>query len=198
MATYSLVHGAWHGGWAWDFVRAELESRGHVVHAPDLPCEDVHAGLDDYAALVPPCDVVVGHSFGGYTIARVEAAVRVYVCALVPGVPTEFVPGFGDTRRRDELGRSYYPDWRDAARELQYPDAHARLAQLLRRQARIDDPGGSVTEGMYVVCARDGCVSPSWQREIAAQLTRVDLDAGHSPMLTHPRELAELLLRVEH
>jgi hypothetical protein len=113
-------------------------------------------------------------------------------------VPTEFVPGFGDTRRRDELGRSYYPDWRDGARELQYPDAHVQLAQLLRRQARIDDPGGSVSEGIYVVCTLDACVSPSWQRDIAARLTRVDLDAGHSPMLTHARELAELLLRVEH
>jgi hypothetical protein len=198
VATYSLVHGAWHGGWAWDFVRAELESHGHVVHAPDLPCEDVNAGLDDYAALVPPCDVVVGHSFAGYTIPRVTAAMRVYVCALVPGVPTEFVPGFGDARTRDELERSYYPDGRDAARELQYPTEHATLAQLLRRQARIDDPGAGPTDGVYVVCTRDACVSPSWQRDIASRFARVDLDAGHTPMLTHPRELAELLLRVEH
>jgi len=197
MATYSLVHGAWHGGWAWDFVRAELERHGHVVHTPDLPSEDVDAGLDDYAAVVPPCDVVVGHSLGGYTIARIEAAVRVYVCALVPGAPPQFVPGFGDSRVRDELGRSYYPDWRDGARELQYPDAHRRLAQLLRRQARIADPGAGATDGVYVVCTRDACVSPRWQRAIAARFTRVDLDAGHSPMLTHPRELAELLLRVE-
>jgi pimeloyl-ACP methyl ester carboxylesterase len=197
VATYSLVHGAWHGGWAWDFVRAELESRGHVVHAPDLPSEDVDAGLDDYAAVVPPCDVVVGHSLGGYTIARVEAAVHVYVCALIPGATPEFVLGFGDARVRDELDRSYYPDWRDGARELQYPDAHTGLAQLLRRQARIDDPGGSVAGGVYVVCTRDTCVSPRWQREVARRFTRVDLDAGHSPMLTHPGELAELLLRVE-
>ena len=197
MATYSLVHGAWHGGWAWDLVRAELESRGHVVHTPDLPSDDVAAGLAEYAALVPPCDVVVGHSLGGYTIPRVEAAVRVSVCALVPGVPTEFAPGFGDARVRDELGRSYYPDWRDGARELQYPDALAPLAQRLRRQARIDDPDAGVPGGVYVVCTRDACVSPDWQRRVAARFTRIDLDAGHSPMLTHPRELAELLLGVQ-
>jgi hypothetical protein len=197
VATYSLVHGAWHGGWAWDLVRAELESRGHVVHAPDLPCEDVEAGLDEYAALVPPCDVVVGHSLGGYTISRVEAAVHVYVCGLIPGIPTVFVPGFGDARTRDELGRSYYPDWRDGARELQFPEAYAGLAELLRRQARIEDPGGPVTEGVYIVCTRDACVSPTWQRHVASRFRRFDLDAGHSPLLTHPRELAEILLGVQ-
>jgi hypothetical protein len=26
MASFSLVHGAWHGGWCWDGVRAELEA----------------------------------------------------------------------------------------------------------------------------------------------------------------------------
>ena len=31
MATFSLVHGAWHGGWMWNRLRAELEARGHVV-----------------------------------------------------------------------------------------------------------------------------------------------------------------------
>ena len=178
MATYSLVHGAWHGGWAWDFVRAELESHGHVVHAPDLPCEDVNAGLDDYAALVPPCDVVVGHSFAGYTIPRVTAAMRVYVCALVPGVPTEFVPGFGDARTRDELERSYYPDWRDAARELQYPTEHATLAQLLRRQARIDDPGAGP-----VIAPRSllkGIIQPRVEETL--ELLRERLKASGAPV----------------
>ena len=68
MATFSLVHGAWGGGWLWDLLRAELESRGHVVHAPDLPCEDVAAGVAEYAAAVPAADVVVGYSLGGLTI----------------------------------------------------------------------------------------------------------------------------------
>ncbi|WP_413250249.1 alpha/beta hydrolase [Sinomonas flava] len=32
--TFVLVHGAWHGGWAWRPVGARLEAAGHVVHAP--------------------------------------------------------------------------------------------------------------------------------------------------------------------
>jgi hypothetical protein len=30
--------------------------------------------------------------------------------------------------------------------------------RLLRPQARVDDPGGSVADGIYIVCTRDACV----------------------------------------
>jgi Alpha/beta hydrolase family len=191
VATYSLVHGAWHGGWAWDLVRAELESRGHVVHAPDLPCESVGATVDDYAACVPPADVVCGHSLGGYVIPHVEAGRRVFLCALHgPREEDTFVPGFGDARVSDELGRSYYPDPGDAARELQYPPAQAHAAARLRRQARLD-MGIRPAAGLYVVCARDACVAPEWQRR--APMPQVEIDAGHSPMLECPALVADVL-----
>src|SRR6201993_1561490 len=109
MASFSLVHGAWHGGWCWDPVRAELEARGHAVHTPDMPCEDLDAGVDEYVAAVPPCDVVVGHSLGGMTIPYVEARLHVFLCALVAVADMQwkdvFVEGFGAGRERDELGR---------------------------------------------------------------------------------------------
>ena len=196
MATYSLVHGAWHGGWAWDLLRSELERRGHAVAAPDLPCEDVDAGAHEYAALVPAADVVVGHSLAGYTIPLVEARVHVYLCALVTGVPATFVAGFGDARVRDDLGRSYYPDPADAARELQYPAEHAALAGRLRRQAPVDSDAPLPEARAYIVCARDAAIDPEWQRHVARDVLRVEpveLDAGHSPMLTHVVELADVL-----
>ena len=110
------------------------------METPDLPCEDVEATLEDYARCVPPADVVVGHSLGGFVIPLVEARLHVYVCALVGGVGWDgiFVDGFGAARVRDELGRSYYPDPADGARELQYPPEHAHLASKLRRQAPLD------------------------------------------------------------
>jgi hypothetical protein len=201
MAVFSLVHGAWHGGWAWDLVRTELEGRGHTVHAPDLPCEDVHAGVAEYARVVPAADVVVGHSLAGYTIPLVPASLRVYLCALVPhaGRLGAFVPGFGDAQARDELGRFYYADPADAVRELQYPPEAAHYAGLLRRQASVsgdDDVVIPDTPRAYVVCSRDAVIRPDWQRRVARELVGVEpveLDAGHSPMLSHPRELADLL-----
>ena len=36
MATYVLVHGAWHGSWCWKRVRAALQAAGHEVFTPTL------------------------------------------------------------------------------------------------------------------------------------------------------------------
>jgi hypothetical protein len=198
VATYSLVHGSWHGGWVWDRVRAELEPRGHVVHTPDLPCEDLEARTAEYAACVPPADVVVGHSRGGLTISVIDAP-RVYVCALVPCLSRDdaFVEGFGAARANDEHGRSYYPDPADAARELQYPEADAPLAQRVRRQVVFATEEYVPAPSLYVVCTLDAAIEPAWQRRAAAAIGAdvVELDAGHSPMLTHARELADILER---
>jgi pimeloyl-ACP methyl ester carboxylesterase len=200
MASFSLVHGAWGGGWLWDSVRAELEARGHVVHAPDLPCEDLAAGVAEYAAAVPAADVVVGYSLGGLTIPHVEAEQHVFLTALVADAVGEwedvFVPGFGGARVRDELGRSYYPDLADAVRELQIPAEQAPLAVKLRRQAPYDAPPADVERPAYIVCAQDAVIRPEWQRRVARDVLGVEpleLEAGHSPMLERPRELAALL-----
>src|SRR5437588_7331172 len=128
MATFALVHGAWHGGWAWDLLAPELESRGHRVLAPDLPCEDPVAGAARYAEVVSDAlggernAIVVGHSLGGVTIPLVPARMLVFLAAYVPqpgralaDLPGEaFGPGFARSALRDELERSYWPD-RDAA-----------------------------------------------------------------------------------
>jgi pimeloyl-ACP methyl ester carboxylesterase len=35
--TFVLVHGSWHGGWAWQAVIGELVGKGHRAYAPTLP-----------------------------------------------------------------------------------------------------------------------------------------------------------------
>jgi hypothetical protein len=54
-ATFVLVHGSWHGGWAWDGVRVHLERAGHRTFAPMLVnpaavAERFEAALDPVAA----------------------------------------------------------------------------------------------------------------------------------------------------
>ena len=36
MATFVLVHGAWHGGWCWARVAPKLRASGHIVHTPTM------------------------------------------------------------------------------------------------------------------------------------------------------------------
>jgi pimeloyl-ACP methyl ester carboxylesterase len=83
MATFVLVHGAWHGAWCWFKVIPLLEKRGHTVIAVDLPSHGTDrtptrdVSLELYAECV--CRVLdacrepvmlVGHSMGGLVISR--------------------------------------------------------------------------------------------------------------------------------
>jgi len=88
MATFILIHGAWHGGWCWERVVPLLEAAGHAVLAPDLPGMEQHPGalgedvLGEWAEFVAGLAsraqapvILVGHSRGGVVIS--EAAERV-------------------------------------------------------------------------------------------------------------------------
>lgn len=95
MATFALVHGAWHGARCWDMVIPLLTQAGHDVVAPELPSEDGSADFDTYADRVcralDGCGddvVVVAHSLAGATGPLIPGRrpVRhlVYLCAAVP------------------------------------------------------------------------------------------------------------------
>ena len=100
--TFILVHGAWHGSWAWDAIVPRLEAAGHGAIAVDLPGngrdstppQDVT--LDLYAAHVARIVdristpvILVGHSMGGMTVAQTcelrpdRIALAVYLCAFL-------------------------------------------------------------------------------------------------------------------
>ena len=82
--TFVLIHGSWHGGWAWAAVKHSLEERGHRVYTPTLAGHDVlqppkNITLEEVASTVVDCletnyldDVIlVGWSFGGVVLQRV-------------------------------------------------------------------------------------------------------------------------------
>lgn len=93
---FVLVHGAWHGAWAWYRVRALLEADGHTVSVPDLPSHGIDrtpakgVTLADYVgATVAVVDaaaepvVLVGHSMAGVVISSAAEARPEKVAALV-------------------------------------------------------------------------------------------------------------------
>jgi pimeloyl-ACP methyl ester carboxylesterase len=102
VAAYVLVHGAWHGGWCWRFVRPLLE---HPVYAPSLtglgdrkhlarPDIDLDTHIQDIVGLMEMEDlrdvVLVGHSYGGMVVTgaadRAHARIKrlIYLDAFVP------------------------------------------------------------------------------------------------------------------
>jgi hypothetical protein len=50
VATYVLIHGAWHDGTCWEPLIAGLRELGHDAVAPDLPFDDPRAGYTQRAA----------------------------------------------------------------------------------------------------------------------------------------------------
>ena len=73
MATFVLIHGAGDVGWYWHLTEAELHARGHQTIAPDLPCDNDTASLNDYVHAVTDAAadrqdlVIVGQSYGAFT-----------------------------------------------------------------------------------------------------------------------------------
>jgi len=103
MATFLLVHGAWHAAWCWAKLVPALEARGHRAVAIDLPGHGDNflplgeVTLDAYAREVvevaealPERPYVVGHSMGGAVISvaaemKPEAFQRlIYLTAVLP------------------------------------------------------------------------------------------------------------------
>ena len=82
--TFVMVHGSWHGGWAWQAVVRHLSKKGHIAEAPTLPGHGPGAtrlGIaheDCVGAVTAHIQqhalenvVLVGHSFGGSVIQKV-------------------------------------------------------------------------------------------------------------------------------
>lgn len=86
--TFVLLHGSWHGGWAWEPTAWCLRELGHEAFAPTYPGHFPganRAGIrhDDYVAAVVAFIeardlrevVLVGHSFGGSVVSRVSQVI---------------------------------------------------------------------------------------------------------------------------
>lgn len=122
MATYVLVHGAWHGGWCYRDTARALRAAGHTVYTP------THTGLGERHHLASQaitlethirdvCGclefedlhevILVGHSYGGMVITGVADRLASRVRSLV--YLDAFVPGHGDSLI-GLLGRALPPE----------------------------------------------------------------------------------------
>jgi pimeloyl-ACP methyl ester carboxylesterase len=94
--TFVLLHGSWHGGWAWEPTAWCLRERGHSAYAPTYPGHRPDASrrgikhedyVDAVTAFIETLDlrdiVLVGHSFGGSVISRTSQRIPDRIKRLV-------------------------------------------------------------------------------------------------------------------
>jgi pimeloyl-ACP methyl ester carboxylesterase len=198
MATFVLIHGGGDVGWYWHLVEAELRRRGHDVVAPDLPCEDDSADLDDYAdsvveAIGPRRDlVVVGHSFGGFTAPLVAARRPVdeliLITAMVPRPgerPDDWIANTGwEEAARDQARRDGGLTGHDDPLIAFYHDVPRALAEeaVARGRGQSATPGSRpwpldawpAVPTRFVVCTEDRFFPPDFQRRVAAERLGVE------------------------
>lgn len=210
MATYALIHGAGDVGWYWHLVAAELRSRGQEVVLMDLPVDDDSAGLSTYADVVVDAIgdrrdvIVVAQSFGGYTAPIVCDRVPSSLLVLVAGM----IPSPGESANEMFANTGYEPeqhgDWDDLA--VFYHDVPPALATeaLAKGRRQSETPGKEPwplaawpnVPTRYLLCRNDRLFPAKWVRRVVRDrlgMTPDEIDSGHTPALSRPRELAEKL-----
>jgi pimeloyl-ACP methyl ester carboxylesterase len=214
-----LVHGAFHGPWCWDKVAERLRAGDGVeVATPDLydgpfPADPgvVQADVDRLGRSGPV--IVCGHSFGGYPITGLDPASvahLVYLAAFLPDRETWFpeVPVdasfFEMVTHHDDGTMSVKLD---RARELFYEDCddgdvawaigNLRTMDMRGAEAVQARPAWREVPSTYVCCDQDNTLT---QRYMQSAIDRigdgVHMPTSHSPMISRPELVTDLLLSI--
>jgi pimeloyl-ACP methyl ester carboxylesterase len=222
MATYVLIHGAGSDSWYWHLVGPGLRARGHAVVTPDLPCDDDAAGLSEYADVVVDAIgkrselVVVAQSLGGFTAPlvcdRVPVNMLVLVAAMVPlpgESPGDWWANTGWERaRREQAERDGRPTGGNFDPMIDFfhdvpPDVVAEaFARGERRQS--DTPfkrpwplkAWPDVPTKLLLCRDDRFFPAAFMRRVVRErlgITPDEIDGGHLPALSRPKELADRL-----
>jgi pimeloyl-ACP methyl ester carboxylesterase len=213
-----LVHGAWADGSCWSRVIALLQAKGFHVVAVQNPltslADDV-AATKRIIALQDGPVILVGHSYAGVVITEAgndpKVVGLVYVAAFAPGegesinsVSKPYPPApLGSELRLDAQGfltatRKGIAE--DMAQDL--PDGEQQILTATQGQTAAAVFGATVTTAAWkskpswaVIAGNDRAIPPELEKDEAAAIkaTSITVPANHLAMLSHPREVAELI-----
>ncbi|SHI55530.1 alpha/beta fold hydrolase [Wenxinia saemankumensis] len=195
----------------------DLPSHGAEPTPPAEVTLDLYARA--VAAAVEPGTILVGHSMGGYPITAAAELVPkriarlVYLCAYVP----RDGHSLADMRRaapsqplldaiRVDAGRIAFTVDPDLAIDRFYhdvPEAVARAAverlcpqAILPQETALDLRRSPALPRSYIRCRQDRTIPPAFQDEMTEgwpQGTVFDMESAHSPFLSDPGTLADIL-----
>jgi pimeloyl-ACP methyl ester carboxylesterase len=235
MATFVLIHGAWHGSWCWQDIVPTLE-KSHKILLIDLPGRNYSQPGDfkeiDLSAYVSHViealkdisgDIIlVGHSMAGMVITQVAEQIPerlsalVYVAAFMPkhqeslfditrqadgpGISTEFIANQPDnyidlkkSARTQSLLLNMVPD---ALAEVTMQKLNKEPFMAFVEKSNIPTMAFHHIPQFYIKCLQDQAILPAFQNTMIAKLnnpTVYELNADHSPYLSEPVGLVELL-----
>jgi pimeloyl-ACP methyl ester carboxylesterase len=209
-----LVHGAWHGPWCWEHLLPVLDARRWSTSTIDLPSAggDPNIGMYDDAKVVRehlhtidgPV-TVLAHSYGGIPVTEVADTVP-NVSQLVYLASMMLQAGEAVITLRE---RPFPPDAKllpplEPAREIFYHDVPAELAEAAIARLRPQSARSftdkqtraswrTITSTM-IVCDEDKALSRAFaERGKSVAATVRHLPGSHSPFLSRPAELADVL-----
>jgi pimeloyl-ACP methyl ester carboxylesterase len=221
MSTFVLIHGGGDVGWSWHLVEEQLRKHGHDVVAPDLPCDDDAAGLEEYADAVVEAIgdrqnlIVVGHSYGGFTAPLIADRLRTDALVLIAGMiaapgetPDEYWKNSGCSAAvRTQAARDGGLTGNDDPFVLFYHDVSRTLAEeaLRRERPQSATPGASPwplqawpnVPTHFVLCTEDRVFPSEWLRRLVRERLDIvpdEIAAGHCVALSQPQALASMLM----
>jgi pimeloyl-ACP methyl ester carboxylesterase len=213
-----LVHGLWADGSSWSKVIPILENAGHRVIAVQLAAhslEDDVATVKRAIELVGGPTIVVAHSFGGFVITNAaynnpNVTGLVYVSAFAPDegesavnfVPVESLPPgllVFDSGGFAYLNPEMFPQ--AFAQDVNTTEAEILAAvQKPAHQSLFAAPSGPPAwkqlPTWFVVSENDRIIPPDAERMFAQRMnaTTISLDSSHASLVSHPDEIAQLIL----
>jgi pimeloyl-ACP methyl ester carboxylesterase len=192
-------------------VAAELHDRGHEVVAPDLPCDDDSAGLEEYTnAVLDAIDdrdelIVVAQSFGGFTAPLVCDRTSVELLVLLAGM----IPSPGEAPADWWANTGYNQESRggdDDEIAVFYHDVPPELAAeaLKRSRGQSETPTREPwpleawpdVPTRFLLCRDDRLFPADFLRRVVHERLGIapdEIDGGHCVALSRPKELAERL-----
>jgi pimeloyl-ACP methyl ester carboxylesterase len=187
-----------------------LRGQGHAVIAPDLPCDDDSAGLKQYTDVVVKAIgfftdiVVVAQSLGGFTAPlvceRVPAELLILVAAMIPA-PDETGnawwtnTGYPKSDRPFDVKEIFFHDvppdvTAEAFRRGEKEQSHTPMNEPWPLRKWPDVPT------RFLLCRQDRFFPADFMRRVVRErlgITPDEMDSGHLPALSQPKELVERL-----
>jgi pimeloyl-ACP methyl ester carboxylesterase len=217
-----LVHGLFADGSSWSEVIPRLQARGlnvTSVQNPLMTLPDAVAACQRVLARQDGPTVLAGHSFSGMIVTEAgvhsNVSALVYIAARAPDAGEDYaalalrypappasagIVFDGDEGRltEDAFLRDFAPDLPAARTKAlyaaQWPFRKALLTGKTTNAAWRSKPS------FYAISTEDRVIDPELQRFMAKRIhaTSIELASSHVSLLSHPKEVADLIIKAAH